>query len=175
METPLLIALVSAASSLLSAGGVAVWFKLGPERRKLKTETQSKIYDDLNTAYERISEELTQAQMGVKALEAENESCRKQIQELQTSVSLLQVETGRQSRLSALARARSHLAVKTLGTYELHIDFLLDEMRRHKVPITPIMRTQKLRTAYQAQMDKYEAMEVHELEALLKQQTAETS
>ena len=174
METPLLIAFVSAVSSLLSAGGVVVWFKLGPERRKLKTETQSKIYDDLSTAYERICDELTQAQMRVKACEAENETCRKQIQELQSSVSLLHVEIGQQSRLSALSRARSYLAVKTLGSYELHIDFLLDEMRRHKVPITPMMRTQKLRTAYQAQMDRYEAMEAHELEALLRQQIAET-
>ncbi len=95
---------------------------------------------------------------------------------MQDSIGLLTIEMARQSKISVLSRARTHIATRGLMSYELHVDAILDEIRRHnelhphaKILITPMMRTRKLRAAYDAQMSRLEAMEVQELEALLKQ------
>lgn len=165
---------------LLSGAISAVvgWYRLRAERKKSSAETQnliadtqSQVLEDLNKQYLRVCDELVQTQMGLKACEAENEICRAKVQELQAAVGLLQG----QSRLFLLARARAHLAIKTLGSYELHIDYLLDEMRSHNVPITPMMRTQAIRTAYQIATEKLETMEAQELEVLLRHQITEES
>lgn len=170
------LAVAGVFGTFLGASGVIAWFKLGPERRKLRADANkseidadSQIFKDLNVAYNRVSDELSQALMRIRAVETENETLRQQTHNLQVSITTLQGEINRQARLSALARARSHMALKMLGNYELHIDFLLDEMRDARIEITPIMRTSKLRVAFQAQMDRLEAMEVQELENLIKQ------
>lgn len=169
-DNALILLLVNGVGVLFGAGGVVAWFKLGPERRQTSTETQSTIFEDLNSAYVRVCDELLQSQMRLKACEAENESCRRQLQDLQTAVGTLKSDVGRQYRLFLLARARAHLASKTLGNYELHIDFLLEEMRSHKVPITPMMRTTRIRNAYNGQLEKLEEMEAQELEKVLKEE-----
>lgn len=168
---PLTIAAV--VGPLLSAGATAVVasFRLRTERKKfnaeaqnLITETHSQVLEDVNKAYNRVCDDLVQAQMRLKACEMENEICRAKVGELQAAVGMLQG----QSRLFLLARARAHLAIKTLGNYELHIDYLLDVMRERNIHVTSLMRTQAIRTAYQVQAEKLETMEAQELEVLLR-------
>jgi hypothetical protein len=169
MNTTTLIALIGGITALLGTllgtGGVIAWRKAEAEKQKLKAEERkasaeadSVILRDLNAAYVRVCDELAQTTMRLVACEVENEQGRKRVEKLQGLY-----------EISMVARARAHLAIKALGNYELHIDYLLDEMRHHNIPITPEMRTQKLRTAYQAQQERLDAMEIPELELLLKE------
>lgn len=170
MRDQIIIILLNAVITFTIGGGLLAWFKYGPERRKTRAETASLLLEDLESSYKRVCEDLAQVRMELIVREQEAADCRGQVQEMQAAMSLLSVEVSRQGRLSILARARAHLAGKTLLNYELHIDTLLDEMVAKKIEITPMMRTRKLREAYNAQVEKLEAMEAHELEALLKEQ-----
>lgn len=157
MTDGVLIALTNLGSLILGGGAITAWFKLGPERRKQHADTQSQILKDLREAYERVCDELAQVQMKLVLCQTENEHCRQRVQKME---GLYQV--------SMLSRARAHLAIKTLGSYELHIDYLLDQMRHHSISISPMMRTTKLRAAYHLQQEKLDAMETEELENLTK-------
>lgn len=158
--------LIAIATLVLGSGGVLAWFKLGPERKRIVIEAaegavilQSNVLKDIQTSYDNLNDELAQLKMDNIMVEEEKERCQAQIARLQTSVEFMQRDLDRHGRMAELARRKSHLAVHTLGNYELHVGLLLDEMRKARLEITPDMRPQHIRSAFQQEMDKLEVME----------------
>lgn len=148
--------------TLLGGGGVAAWFLLGPRRRKITIDAahdavliHSGVLKDVRDEVNRLSNELAQMQMEGMALEKAHQDCEKRIQDLESQLQVLRREVD----LARLSRRKAHLAIHTLGNYELHIDLLLDEMRKQRLAITPLMRPHKIRAAFQAEMAKIEEME----------------
>ena len=144
-------------------GGVVAWFKLGPERRKLTSDTSvntstiySKLLQDFDVRYQRLCEELDEKTMALVSAEQQLETCHQTCHFLQ----------GERDE-SILARSRSHIALNTMVSYELHIELLLDELRKCGIAITPEMRPQHIRTAFQAEMKKLETLESGVVENLL--------
>lgn len=166
MDTTQLLAIAAVVGPFISGGVVTAWFKLGPERRKLTIETaegavlvHSNVLKDLKSDYDRLGSELGQVKMEGMEQEKENEECRRKILRLETSIMLLQQQSNIQGRTVELARRRSHAAINALGSYELHIDGLLDVMREKRIDITPAMRPRILREAFQAEMQKIDEWE----------------
>lgn len=170
--------LVAGASALVGASGLAAWFKLGRERKKISAETeytdaetQSRVYANLERDYRRVCDDLGQLEMRLRACKQENEACRKQVQELRDEVS----GTHRQF---LLARARGHAAGKLAGNYVLHNESVLDVIREHnkkhphhEIPITPMMRAVRLQETYQTELSRLDDMEAQDLELLIRKET----
>ena len=144
MSETLLIALIATGCSLVTAlftaSGVIAWFTVGPQRRKITIDAaqgailiQSSVLKDIHEDYDRLGDELGQVKMEAMAREKENEDCREKIRELERSVAFLHIDLDRHGRMAELARRKSHTAIHALGNYELHIDSLLDEMRKHQI------------------------------------------
>lgn len=152
-------------------GGVIGWlYRAGPERKKITVDYQSTIMADLNQAYKNSVDECSQLKMQNMALEQHIEDCQKQMHDARMSAIFCQRSEDRHGRLTELARRKAHLAGKTLGDYELLYELLLDEIRKHneerhdrdqsnKLVITPLMRPQRIRSAYHAEVAKLDAIE----------------
>ncbi len=167
----ILIVLIGFVSTILGAlggaGGLYAWFKLGPERTKLKVESaevatkiHSSLLRDAEHDHDRLSGELTQSRMETSALEHQHDQCRRMVVELQATLTTLRIEFARNARMAELSRAKAHLINNALGNYELLIAHLLDILRDNEVPISPEMRPHRLRSNLQAEMNKLEELEI---------------
>ncbi len=167
----ILVALIGLTSTIIGAlggaGGLYAWFKLGPERGKLKAEAahvasgmHSSLLRDAENEHNRLSNELMQVRMEVSALEHQHDECRRVVAGLQATIATLRVEFARHARMAELSRAKAHLANNALGNYELHIAMLLDILRDNSIPINPDMRPHKLRSNLQVEMNKLEELEI---------------
>lgn len=181
MTLPIIIAIIGVVTTFLGTaigtGGMYAWFKLGPERKKITVEVaheavviHSSVLKDIKEDYDRVSNELGLLKMEIISLEKENEDCRKRVQALESSVIFLQRDLDRHGRMAEMSRRKAHLAANTLGLYELHVEQQLEEMRGHGIVITSEMRTQKLRAAYQAEMNKLDELESTVTEQAIKEE-----
>lgn len=156
----LILGLAALLLSTGTGGAIGYWFKAGPERKKITVDVadvanaiQGKVLDDLNEAYQNAKDETSQLKMQNMALEQHIEDCQKQVHEARMAATFAQ-------RFEKLARSRAHLAGRTLGAYELHFDTVLEELKKHhKIVITPIMGTHKLREAYYTELSRLEEAE----------------
>jgi hypothetical protein len=174
-STYILIALIGLFGTVFGAatgaGGLYAWFKLGPERNKLRidaarveTTIHSSLLRDAGNENTRLSGELTQERMQLAALGHECDECHKTVASLQATFATLRVEFARNARMSELSRAKAHLALNGLGNYELLIARLLDILRDNDVPISPEMRPNRLRANLQAELNKLEELEVEAIQ-----------
>lgn len=177
---PIWIALIGLVGAALGAGGVSAFFKLGPERGQITVTAaqgavviHQNVLKDLNDRYDQLSDELAQMKMENMTLEQHHQQCRSQIGELQSSVLYLQKEQDRNSRLTLLARRKTHLAVHTIGAYDLLIENIFDDMREHKVPIKPELRPIAIRQAFQTKMEEIEELEARVMEEVVEPPTLE--
>lgn len=176
-------AIATILGSLLGGGTVYGILKLGPERKKLTVESDKISIDIAEAAlsvsqgvlksvkddYDRLADDLAVLKMQSIARERENEDCQQRIQELQNSVSFLQRQLEHHGRVAQLARRKAHLAIHTMGYYEIHVDNILDVIRKlHPgnvpVTITEEMRTHQIREAFQREMAKLEYLETKDIE-----------
>lgn len=165
--------LVGLAGALVGTTGAVAWVKVFAERKKVRVDAElgtatisSTLLKDVYQSYRNLADDLAQTKMECAAIEQENEDLHKIVQELRLTVSSQQFDLSKsqrnlneESEKTWLARRQAHLADNTLGNYELHIESLLDELRKCKVPITPMMRPQRIRAAYQAEKEKLEKLE----------------
>jgi hypothetical protein len=158
-DTALIAALAGLAGAVIGSGGLYAWFKVGPERRKITTEIHTSVLRDSHTAYQNISDELSQIRMNNIMLEEENEHFRGRVSELERVIVGQQEAVNRHGRMAELARRKAHVALNGLGGYELHIEHLLDRLRDENINLTPLDRPTRLRQALQAEMNKLEELE----------------
>ena len=159
ISEPILIGVIGLAGIALGSGGLYAWFKLGPERRKLSVDINSSLLRDAQAAYQQLSDELSQTKMSNIMLENECDNCRDKVFQLEHVIQTLQEELSRHGRMAELARRRAHLAINTLGNYELHIELLLDRMRAENIMLNALDRPLKLRREFQAKMNELEKLE----------------
>ena len=149
------IGILSTLAGLLTGGGViAAWFKLGPERRKLKVETAQGEYTIISSDYRRVCAENDEMRMELVSLEQQLHFCGQHLEDLRLTCKTCQQDM-------ALTRARAHLAINTMASYEIHIDLLLEEFRKRQIPITPMMRSSRIREAFLLEMNQLVALEQH--------------
>ncbi len=176
------IALISAISVLLGVvvgtGGLALWFKIGPERKKIVIEVaqdavviQSAVVKTLREENVRMSDELLQCEMERKGLEHQRDTYRQLAGEQKLQIAFMQREVD----LAQLARRRSHAAQHTAGAYELLIDNVLAYMSEHHLEILPEHRPYALRTAFHTEMAKLEQVEAEIVPEALKLKPPETT
>ena len=159
ISEPILIGVIGLLGMALGGGGLYAWFKIGPERRRLTADTNSTLLRDAREAYQQLSDELSQTKMTNIMLENECDNCRDKVFQLEHVIQTLQEDISRHGRMSEIARRRAHLAINTLGNYELHIELLLDRMRAENVVLNALDRPIKLRREFQAKMNELEKLE----------------
>ena len=162
---------ISLVSALLGSGGIYAILKSGPERRKIVVSTsqdafiiQSGVLKDLKAQYDSVSEELSLLKMENVEIKSQHADCRSEIVDLRTSTVLMQRDLDRHGKMTFISRRKTHLAVHTLGNYELLIEQIFDDLRETPMPIRPEWRPTSVRSKFQEEMDKLEEMEAKLLE-----------
>lgn len=165
--------------SLFGAGGVYAWLKVGPERRKLIADAEKVIVDtahsvlqDVRDDYSRLSDEIAQVKLENISHEKKHEDCQKEVRDLQATVKILQQDLHRHGRLSTIARRKAHLAIHSIGGYEILIEQIFEQMREHSIPITSNLRPIVLRLAFQKEMQSLENLEAEIINETVKQENA---
>lgn len=149
------VAILSSAGGILVGGGAIVaWFKLGPERRKLRVETAQGEYTIISSDYRRVCAENDEMRMQLVSAEQQLDVCARHLEDFRLQCSACQKDI-------ALTRARAHLAINTMASYEIHVDLLLEEFRKRDIPITPMMRSSRIRQAFLLEMNQLVALEQH--------------
>ncbi len=161
-----LLVLISGITGLFGSGGVYAWFKLRAEKGKITVDAaqgaviiQASVLKSIQEDYLRLAKQVSEMEMEMIAKEEEYGGCRKKILKLELTVEFLQRDLDRHGRMTELARRRSHVALNTIGNYELLIDTLLSELREHEIPVEPELKSFKVRSKFQEEMAKIDQLE----------------
>ena len=155
--------------------GLVAWYRAGPERKKTKADADKIAVDAAQQAvqiqlqqYNQLNDELIQRTMEAIGSAQQVEEFKKQCEECRVSRMMEQRELIDQRRIALIARRRDHLSRHTLGQYELHIETLLEHLRGCGVVITPMMRPQKIREAFQEEMERLDKLDATVTEEIVK-------
>ena len=155
--------------------GLVAWYKAGPEREKTKAEAAQIAVDAAEHAveiqsrqYNQLNDELIQKTMEMIAAGQQLEDFKRQCEECRVARTVEQRELTDQRRIALIARRRDHLSRHTLGQYEVHIETLLEHLRGCGVAITPLMRPQKIREAFQHEMERLDKLDAVVTEDIVK-------
>ena len=159
-------------------GGLYALLKLRPEAGQITVTAaqgavivQTGVIENLKKEIGRLADHLAEVEMEGASREVELENCTRtitnlnqQIQDFQLTVKYLQKDLDRHAKIADIARRKAHVAINAITGYELLIDELSDELRKHLVPISPLLRPHKLRAALHEEMQKLEELEAQFLE-----------
>lgn len=141
--------IVNGLLALGGGGSVVALFKVAAQRRKIESEGHRIVVDAAEGAVvvhsgviKDLKEELARLREHIGTLEMENIAQREQqaadqasVERLRMSVEFLQKDLDRHGRMTELARRRSHVLSNAFSALELMVYNLIDEMRKHEVPV----------------------------------------
>lgn len=168
MEEIILRVVIGLITALGGAGTLLTWQRFRSEKRSgqliIKAAEgavviQGGVLQTLNNQIDTLHDEIAQMKMENIETEKKHEDCEKSLGEVKISVALLQNDLASHSRMSELARRKTHVAINTLGNYELLIENVLAELRTHNIPIKDDMRPIRIRETFQAKMNQLEELE----------------
>lgn len=168
MEETILRVSIAVITALGGAGSLLAWQRFRGEKRSgqliIKAAEgavviQGGVLQTLNNTIDSLHEDIAQMKMENMETERRHDDCEKSLGEVKLSVALLSRDLSSHSRMSELARRKTHVAINTLGNYELLIDNILGEFRERKIPIKDDMRPTKIREDFQAKMNALEELE----------------
>lgn len=167
-EETILRVVIAAIAGLGSVGSLVAWRRFTGEKRSgqliIKAAEgavviQGGVLKTLNDQIDNMIDEITQMKMENSEIERKHGDCEKSLHAVRLSVTLLQHDLASHSRMSELARRKTHVAINALGNYELLIEAILTELRNNHIPVTDDLRPAHIRENFQAKMNALEELE----------------
>jgi hypothetical protein len=176
MSDGIVIAAISTAVGIFGTGGIVAYFKFRNQKgsgqfvvdaAKGAVIVHTGVLKDISDQYERQGEEIQQLRMELATIEEQHNKCQVSLLDVQLSVRYMRRDLDRHGRASEICRRKCHVAVNVVQGFELLIENIFDEMRKHNVPITDDLRPTNMKRAYREEMNKLDELEASLLERML--------
>lgn len=167
-EETILRIIIGVITAIGGAGSLVAWQRFRGEKRSgqliIKAAEgavviQGGVLETLNSQIASLKEDMALVKMESIEIEKKHSDCEESLTAVKISLAVMQHDLASHSRMSELARRKTHVAINTLGNYELLIEMILTELRDHNIPIKDDLRPVHIRERFQEKMNALEELE----------------